>query len=70
MATPLPSTTGPGFPEPGSIHTRHLGTDITASLIVKAAAEPDLAGGADLPTTVTKVNNILAKLRTAGVIAT
>lgn len=34
-----------------------------------AAAEANLAGGADLPTTVTKVNNILAKLRTAGIIA-
>lgn len=29
----------------------------------------DLAGGADLPTTVTKVNAILAALRAAGVIA-
>lgn len=29
----------------------------------------DLAGGADLPTTVTKVNAILAALRLAGVIA-
>ena len=29
----------------------------------------DLAGGADLPTTVTKVNQILAALRAAGVIA-
>ena len=32
------------------------------------AAEADLAGGADLPTTVAKVNAILAKLRTAGVL--
>lgn len=28
----------------------------------------DLAGGADLPTTVTKVNAILAALRTAGLV--
>ena len=34
------------------------------------AAIADLAGGADLPTTVTKVNAILAALRAAGVIAT
>jgi hypothetical protein len=34
------------------------------------AAEADLAGGADLPTTVAKVNALLAKLRTAGVLAT
>lgn len=32
------------------------------------AAEADLAGGADLPTTVTKVNALLAKLRTAGIL--
>jgi hypothetical protein len=41
---------------------------------VPGAVEPqpaiaDLAGGADLPTTVTKVNAILAALRAAGVIA-
>ena len=33
------------------------------------AAEADLAGGADLPTAVTKINAILAKLRTAGVLS-
>jgi predicted ArsR family transcriptional regulator len=32
----------------------------------KAAAVPDLAGGADLATTVSKVNAILAALRAAG----
>lgn len=34
-----------------------------------AAAVEDLAGGADLPTTVTKVNELLAELRTAGLLA-
>ena len=38
--------------------------------VLQQAAIADLAGGADLPTTVTKVNAILAALRTAGVIAT
>jgi hypothetical protein len=33
------------------------------------AAIPDLAGGADLPTTVAKVNAILAALRSAGIVA-
>lgn len=37
--------------------------------IARGAAEADLAGGADLPTTVAKVNAILAKLRTVGVLA-
>jgi hypothetical protein len=37
--------------------------------VLQNAAIADLAGGADLPTTVTKVNAILAALRTAGVLA-
>jgi hypothetical protein len=37
--------------------------------VLQNVAIPDLAGGADLATTVTKVNAILAALRTAGVIA-
>lgn len=37
--------------------------------VLQQTAIADLAGGADLPTTVTKVNAILAALRTAGVIA-
>ncbi len=38
--------------------------------VLQQAAIADLAGGADLATTVTKVNAILAALRSAGVIAT
>lgn len=38
--------------------------------VLQQAAIADLAGGADLATTVTKVNAILAALRTAGVLAT
>lgn len=38
--------------------------------VLQQGAIADLAGGADLPTTVTKVNAILAALRSAGVIAT
>lgn len=38
--------------------------------VLQQAAIADLAGGADLATTVTKVNAILAALRAAGVIAT
>lgn len=37
--------------------------------VLQQTAIADLAGGADLPTTVTKVNAILAALRTAGIIA-
>ena len=37
--------------------------------VLQQTAIADLAGGADLPTTVTKVNAILAALRTAGVLA-
>lgn len=37
--------------------------------ITKQAAEANLATGADLATTVSKVNAILAKLRSAGVIS-
>lgn len=36
--------------------------------VKKTPAITDLAGGADLPTTVTKINAILAALRTAGLI--
>lgn len=38
--------------------------------VLQQTAIADLAGGADLATTVAKVNAILAALRTAGVIAT
>ena len=41
----------------------------TRGTVLIQAAEADLAGGADLPTTVTKVNALLAKLRTAGVLS-
>lgn len=37
--------------------------------VLQQTAIADLAGGADLATTVTKVNAILAALRSAGVIA-
>lgn len=37
--------------------------------VLQQTAIADLAGGADLATTVTKVNAILAALRTAGVLA-
>lgn len=37
--------------------------------VLQQTAIADLAGGADLPTTVAKVNAILAALRTAGVLA-
>ena len=36
--------------------------------VTRQAAEANLAGGADLATTVTKVNNILTKLRAAGIL--
>lgn len=38
--------------------------------VIQQAAVADLAGGADLATTVTKVNAILAALRAAGVLST
>lgn len=38
--------------------------------VLQQTAIADLAGGADLATTVTKVNALLAALRSAGVIAT
>lgn len=37
--------------------------------VLQNAAIADLAGGADLPTTVTKVNAILAALRAVGLLA-
>lgn len=37
--------------------------------VTQAAGQANLAGGADLPTTVAAFNSLLAKLRTAGVIA-
>lgn len=37
--------------------------------IPKGAAVPNLAGDADLPTTVAKVNALLTSLRAAGLIA-
>lgn len=37
--------------------------------VTQQAAIADLAGGADLPTTVSKVNAILAALRSAGILA-
>nr|WP_083434544.1 DUF2190 family protein [Sphingomonas sp. Y57] len=37
-------------------------------LVAPGAAIPDLAGGADLPTTVTKVNAIIAALEAAGIV--
>lgn len=48
---------------------KEVTTQIAAVSQPTAAAIADLAGGADLPTTVTKVNAILAALRTAKVIA-
>ena len=44
--------------------------DGTQVLSNQAAAEADLAGGATLSDVITKVNNLLAKLRTHGIIAT
>lgn len=38
--------------------------------VTPGAAVADLAGGATLPTTVTKVNELLASLRAAGLIET
>lgn len=40
-----------------------------SQLPTKMPAIADLAGGADLPTTVAKVNALLAALRTAGYLA-
>lgn len=136
---PIQGTEGPGFPDPGSIHQRHLADDakgvatiepgtITTEMLedliitnakldansvsvskiqdnavnkakiqtnavgaeelidatitqakvagtarfltTQNAAIADLAGGADLATTVAKVNAILAALRATGTIAT
>jgi len=43
-------------------------TTTVAGVVKRTPAIADLAGGADLPTTVTKVNALLAALRTAGVV--
>lgn len=43
-----------------------IGGVVPAAGLPKAAATPDLAPDADLPTTVAKVNDLLAALRTAG----
>ena len=42
--------------------------NVSEEVTLPMAAEADLAGGADLPDTVAKVNAILAKLRTAGLL--
>lgn len=44
----------------------NIGGVVPAAGLPKAAATPDLATDADLPTTVAKVNALLAALRTAG----
>ena len=44
--------------------------DVTSAVTLPMAAEADLAGGANLADTVAKVNAILAKLRTAGLLDT
>lgn len=44
------------------------GLDIEGDIALPMPAEADLDGAADLPTTVGKVNAILAKLRTAGLL--
>ncbi|UIJ43786.1 hypothetical protein LZK98_11855 [Sphingomonas cannabina] len=48
---------------------KEVSTQINDAGITPGAAIADLAGGADLATTVAKVNAILAALRTAGIIA-
>ena len=42
--------------------------DVKSPIDLPMPAEADLDGAADLPTTVGKVNAILAKLRTAGLL--
>ena len=42
--------------------------DVTSAITLPMAAEADLDGAADLPTTVAKVNALLAKLRSAGLL--
>ena len=44
------------------------GLDIEGDITLPMAAEADLAGGADLGDVIAKVNAILAKLRTAGLL--
>ena len=44
-------------------------TTSVKGVVNQAAAQADLAGGADLPTVVTAHNALLAKLRTAGILA-
>ena len=42
--------------------------DVRSTIALPMEAEADLDGAADLPTTVAKVNALLAKLRTAGLL--
>ena len=42
--------------------------NVTEEVTLPMAAEADLAGGADLGDVIAKVNAILAKLRTAGLL--
>ena len=44
------------------------GLDIEGDITLPMAAEADLAGGADLGDVIAKVNAVLAKLRTAGLL--
>jgi|GEM_PF-3483255 len=50
-------------------YTLPAATQSTIGGVKETPVIADLAGGADLPTTVTKVNALLAALRTAGIIA-
>lgn len=63
--------TGTTFARADHVHAiPGVSAGATRGTVLIQTAEADLAGGADLPTTVTKVNAVLAKLRTAGVLST
>lgn len=83
MRLGVPAETAKKFEEMVSEGTLQIGTTSTTAMagnrvptttirggVTQQAAIADLAGGADLPTTVTKVNAILAALRASGVLNT
>jgi hypothetical protein len=54
---------------PGTVKRMAPASTTRQGPVKMAAAVANLAGGADLPTTVAKVNALLASLRTAGILA-
>lgn len=63
-----PKDEGAGIDLAGGSYTLTAATTAELGGVKKTAAVSALAGGADLPTTVTAFNDLVTKLRAAGVV--